>query len=467
MNKKEQEKYLEEYKKDKEKGVPFFPDIIYKDAVVGLIVFVILVGLAIFAGAPLEERANPADSSYNPRPEWYFLFLFQALKYFPGNLEVLGAIVIPVLAILVLFAAPFLDRNSKRHPLSRPVATGIASGTILLLVGLTLLAFVDLPPQTGSSSGYQSSELYLTNCGDCHGQIVIVSPTSDLNEIIAAGGHEGMPAWQSDLSPDQVETIAAFASTSRGDDIYTKECLDCHAVGALETKAPLELKAILEDGPEHTAHAEATSSIPAWSNTLQSVDTNNLLSFLSASMEQQQYVYYCAGCHGDRIDLDDYRKPVEELTEILASNKYHLDLPQLALVTDPNELQLLGEYVLDPEINIAGKTLFESRCAGCHYEVIPSVDYIKTAKTIISTGGEMHSIIPNWSDIFSQEEATSLASYIADLGAGENVLAGSRVFQEQCALCHGPFGEGGLNSGIPGDTIPPISSSEYHQHQNE
>ena len=99
MNKKEQEDYLVEYKKDKEKGVPFFPDIIFKDAIMALIIFLILAALAIFVGAPLEDRANPADASYTPRPEWYFLFLFQALKYFPGNLEVLGAIIIPVLVL--------------------------------------------------------------------------------------------------------------------------------------------------------------------------------------------------------------------------------------------------------------------------------------------------------------------------------------------------------------------------------
>ena len=87
MNEQEKKSYLERYKKAKEKGVPFFPDIIFKDAVVSLVVFLVLVALAYFIGAPVEGRANPNDTSYTPRPEWYFLFLFQLLKYFPGNLE--------------------------------------------------------------------------------------------------------------------------------------------------------------------------------------------------------------------------------------------------------------------------------------------------------------------------------------------------------------------------------------------
>ena len=90
MNEKEKQEYLESYHQAKEKGVPFFPDILFKDAVVSLLVFLILIGLAYFVGAPLEARANPADTTYTPRPEWYFLFLFQLLKYFPGNLEVVG-----------------------------------------------------------------------------------------------------------------------------------------------------------------------------------------------------------------------------------------------------------------------------------------------------------------------------------------------------------------------------------------
>ncbi|HEY6072441.1 MAG TPA: hypothetical protein VIV15_03385, partial [Anaerolineales bacterium] len=102
MNEEEKKAYLERYKKDKEKGVPFFPDIIFKDVVVSLLIFLILVALAYFVGAPTEARADPNDTTYTPRPEWYFLFLFQLLKYFPGKLEVLGVMVIPGLFILML-----------------------------------------------------------------------------------------------------------------------------------------------------------------------------------------------------------------------------------------------------------------------------------------------------------------------------------------------------------------------------
>src|SRR5574341_1270540 len=95
MDAKDKQEYLERYRKAKEAGVPFFPDVLFKDAVVVLILFLVLVALAYFVGAPLEARANPADTTYTPRPEWYFLFLFQLFKKFPGQLEVVGVVLIP------------------------------------------------------------------------------------------------------------------------------------------------------------------------------------------------------------------------------------------------------------------------------------------------------------------------------------------------------------------------------------
>src|SRR3970040_1295187 len=102
MKENEKQAYLEHYHEQKEKGVPFFPDIVFKDAVVYLIVFLALAALSYFLGTPLEARANPADTTYTPRPEWYFLFLFQLLKYFPPELEVVGVVVLPTLAVILL-----------------------------------------------------------------------------------------------------------------------------------------------------------------------------------------------------------------------------------------------------------------------------------------------------------------------------------------------------------------------------
>jgi len=120
-------------------GKPFYPHQVFEDAVAIFILFIVLAGLALFVPVPLEEIANPTDASYDPRPEWYFLFLFQLLTYFEGPLEVMGAFVIPTLVILLLMFLPFLDRRERLSLRKRPVALTITSLSVVLIVILTIL----------------------------------------------------------------------------------------------------------------------------------------------------------------------------------------------------------------------------------------------------------------------------------------------------------------------------------------
>src|SRR4030042_5719637 len=86
--------YQRRYEELKKDGKLFFPDVIFKDTVMMLLVFLVALVLAAFAGVPLEKEADPTSSTYVPRPEWYFLFLFEMLKYFPGKFEFVGILVI-------------------------------------------------------------------------------------------------------------------------------------------------------------------------------------------------------------------------------------------------------------------------------------------------------------------------------------------------------------------------------------
>jgi ubiquinol-cytochrome c reductase cytochrome b subunit len=124
---------------DMNAGKPFYPDQLFEDGVAILILFSVLVVMALFVPVPTEEIADPTDASYDPRPEWYFLFLFQLLKYFEGRLEVIGTFVIPTVAILLLFLVPFLGRKERLPLRKRPVALAITSLSVLSLVSLTIL----------------------------------------------------------------------------------------------------------------------------------------------------------------------------------------------------------------------------------------------------------------------------------------------------------------------------------------
>jgi Cytochrome b subunit of the bc complex len=99
---------------------PFWPGQVFKDAVFSLVVFAILAYLSLTTLAPLEPKADPSQTQYVARPEWYFLFLFQLLKYFPGSTAIIGSLVIPGIVMAIITFLPFLDRNPERHPLKRP-----------------------------------------------------------------------------------------------------------------------------------------------------------------------------------------------------------------------------------------------------------------------------------------------------------------------------------------------------------
>jgi menaquinol-cytochrome c reductase cytochrome b/c subunit len=185
--------YLEKYKQAKTEGTKFYPDIIYKDLLVSFGLFVLLVGFAIFLGVPHEPPADPNDSSYIPRPEWYFLFLFQLLKYFPGQLEWVGTAVIPGLAVLALLLLPFYDRSPFRHWTKRKLAVGVMSVIVLGMAFLTIVAAVTTPPQVETSLAASLSEeivlgqeLYSVQCVECHG------PDGEGGEIIGVEGLEGV-----------------------------------------------------------------------------------------------------------------------------------------------------------------------------------------------------------------------------------------------------------------------------------
>jgi len=175
LNEEQKQEYLDKYKREKEEGVKFYPDIIYKDLLVSFAIFLLLVGLAIYVGVANEPPADPSDSTYVPRPEWYFLFLFQMLKYFPGQLEWVGTVIIPGIAILALFLLPFYDRSPFRHWKKRRVAVGAMSLVVVGILALTIVAVVTTPPQEETALAATLSEeivlgqdLYSVQCVECH-----------------------------------------------------------------------------------------------------------------------------------------------------------------------------------------------------------------------------------------------------------------------------------------------------------
>ena len=461
MNEKEKKDYLEGYKKAKEKGVPFFPDIIFKDAVVSLIIFLILVALAYFFGAPVESRANPNDTSYTPRPEWYFLFLFQLLKYFPGNLEVIGAMILPGLLVLLLIALPFLDRSAKRHFRNRPFAAISALAVVAGIGLLTFLSVVEAPPPQEAVVVDQAAALYAANCANCHGESIDVPPGTDLHQVIAAGTHEGMPAWGGDLSTDEIDQLAGFILSPNGSAIYVRQCESCHEQMVQAVGNPLELQRVFVEGGDYSGHQGV--DVPDWNETLSSAERNSLLNFLAAPDGQRLFAVNCSGCHGQGVA---YAGTEEQLNTLISQGGQHLSMPAWKGTLSESDLDTLASYVADPGSEPGGETLFGQHCAACHGDKVPSVPDKASAARIISSGGS-HMTMPVWGNILTTEQLDALVQYTYEASKGGGTGIGAALFDQNCSACHGQFGEGGPNPTLQGDIIAPISSAEYLQTRDD
>src|SRR2546421_8647330 len=118
----------------------FYPRQVLMDTAVALIMILVLGLLSHFWPTELGPKANPADTQYVPRPEWYYLPIFQWLKYFKGSLAIVGIVIVPALTAILIVALPFIDRRLERRPWKRPIAVGIYLAIMATLVTFGFLS---------------------------------------------------------------------------------------------------------------------------------------------------------------------------------------------------------------------------------------------------------------------------------------------------------------------------------------
>ncbi len=147
MNRAEKEAYLREYEALKKKGKPFFPYAVLKDSAMFLIVVAVIVIMSILLGAEQGPKADPTTTTYTPRPDWYFYFLFELLRVIkPPWATPIATIGIPTIAMVLLLLLPFYDRNAERRPERRPIALTAGILTIIAMAYLTFLGATAGPP---------------------------------------------------------------------------------------------------------------------------------------------------------------------------------------------------------------------------------------------------------------------------------------------------------------------------------
>jgi len=145
MNQREKEAYLREYSQLKAKGKPFFPYAVAKDSAMAVVVMAVIITMSLVLGAELGPKADPTTTTYVPRPEWYFFFLFEVLRVLkPDSLVGLATIGVPTLGMILLFLLPFYDRGPERRPERRPIAT---------LTGIFVIAAMAYLTYEGANAG--------------------------------------------------------------------------------------------------------------------------------------------------------------------------------------------------------------------------------------------------------------------------------------------------------------------------
>jgi menaquinol-cytochrome c reductase cytochrome b/c subunit len=258
------------YKEDVEtRGKPFYPYAMFHDTVMSLVVVSVIVGLACIwyftadeasepegastsgtLGVLYEAKADPGTTSFIPRPDWYFYFLFYLLRIFKWpDTVVLGTVGIPTIALILLLALPFLDRSRERRISRRPVALVAA---ILTVVTMGVLTYKGATAEEGTGAtgdvarwievnnlpegeAQQGAELFAeSGCTNCHtylGSGVSNLGAPDLSSIGQSidqarakayvsnprrFGNTVMPVYGETLSDQQLDEIAAFLAASKG-----------------------------------------------------------------------------------------------------------------------------------------------------------------------------------------------------------------------------------------------------------
>src|SRR5437660_315033 len=150
MNQAQKEAYLRDYSILKNEGKPFFPYAVAKDATMAAIVLFVIIFLALLFGAELGPKADPTTTTYVPRPDWYFYFLFEVLRVMKNvpAFTPMATIGVPTICMILLFLLPFYDRSPERRIERRPIALAAGVATIAAMAYLTY---------TGANTGSPNS----------------------------------------------------------------------------------------------------------------------------------------------------------------------------------------------------------------------------------------------------------------------------------------------------------------------
>jgi mono/diheme cytochrome c family protein len=254
MDNETKKKINKRYQQELNRGEFFWPDSIFKDLIVSLAIFIVLILLATFIGVAPEPKADPADTSYLPRPEWYFLFLFKFLALYGqipliGKIEWLATVLVPGIGIGLLTLLPLLDKSPYRHYSRRVFALTMMGTVILDIILLTVMASLPVAPNAQELAASTT----LQAIGGLWIPVVVLTLLVAIylfrRDIYWESTRRSLPVWITVAGslamvvmtvvvsaraaaypkPEEVEVASTLVDQIlAGQDLYSVNCVECH-----------------------------------------------------------------------------------------------------------------------------------------------------------------------------------------------------------------------------------------------
>jgi quinol-cytochrome oxidoreductase complex cytochrome b subunit/mono/diheme cytochrome c family protein len=448
----------------KAQSEPFWPGQAWKDAVLAMAA---LIGLWLWCNhwpAPLGEQSDPAQA-YEARPEWYFMFLFQLLRYLKGPYEVLGTFVLPVLFFVLLFFWPFLDRSPHRDPRRRPIAISLLAIGTVSLMGLTIFAnmtdvrmqepvaaVASAPVQAAVPAGpiqkLEVAGLYNKECASCHGvngtgnairpamrtipdftRLAWQLSQTDLaiTHQIQEGAAPLMPAYKGRLSQPQILALAIYVRAFAIEPSPT--------VPAPHWPTPPPEKG--ESKPAVVGPEKESPSAP-----------------VAARMSAEQvYRAYCLACHGEDGRGSLVRKA----------------MPAIPDFTDAKWQTVHSASQLTTSI-LNGKGLFmlptKDRLGGTDVQrMVAYLRFFQAGKQVVKVQPEpLEASLPEGPPLFTpaRDEKPLVPPSISSGETSARIRVATNLYRNYCITCHGPGGKGTpMRNSMP--RIPDFSDRSWQE----
>ncbi len=213
----------------------FWPNYLLKEWMVGAVFLMGYLILTVAHPAPLEGMADPTTAGYIPLPDWYFLFLYQLLKYkyAAGDYVLLGTVVIPGLAFGALLLAPWLDTGKERRLYRRPIASGLMMLAVISTIFLTWESVAQHDWEAAAEQGKIAEEADINmdaegyqiysaqgSCIGCHGDTMaggaggpaLIETEKNAEEVanVILNGQGAMPAGMFEGTDEELQILAEY-----------------------------------------------------------------------------------------------------------------------------------------------------------------------------------------------------------------------------------------------------------------